>query len=312
MKRFLITIFLVVSAIGVYAQNATINKLKLRLHAAKNDSTKLLILDSLSMYNMFFYHGSDSTLNYCNDYINTAFRLPDKKYIILAYSRLSFYYSNVAQYKESLSAALKGLNLAEQYHNRDYLSALYYDLTWAYSSLNDNTEALKNARRGISYLRRDKDPFFDEALHLYGITGLCYQDLGKADSAVFYYRKMNSVVSASKELSAKAVADFHWTFYYLFDTKQYEKADSYIADGIKECLTTGNFLLNTFYSYSANSAIGQRKFDKAILQATAGYKFSILINDPSGQMYAASLLESAYETLKKRDSAFRYLKYKIV
>jgi signal transduction histidine kinase len=308
MKRFLLTIFLITPAIVLFAQNATINKLKYRLHTAINDSARVSILDSLSMYNMFFYHGSDSTLNYCNQYINKAFQLPDKKYLVLGYARLSFYYSNVTQYKESLSAALKGLNLAEQYHNQDYLSAIYYDLTWAYLNLNDNKEALKNALHGISYLKQNKDPFFDQALHLYGITGLCYQNLGKADSAFVYYKKMNSVVSTSKELSAKVIADWHWVIYYLYYTKQYEKADSLIADGIKECLATGDFLLDAFYNWSANSAIGQNKINKAITQAKKGFNLTLLINDPDGEKDAAGLLESCYEKIKKPDSAFHYLK----
>jgi two-component system NtrC family sensor kinase len=308
MKRFLLTIFLITSAMLLFAQNATINRLKYRLRTATNDSVKVSILDSLSMYNMFFYHGADSTFSYCHEYINKAFQLPDKKYFILAYARLSFCYNNVTQYKETLSTALKTLNLAEQYHNQDYLSAIYYDLTWAYLNLNDNREALKNALRGISYLKRNKDPFFDQALHLYGITGLCYQNLGKGDSALFYYKKMGSLVPASKELSAKAIADWHWVIYYLFYTKQYEKADSLIADGIKECLATGDFLLDYFYIWSANSAIDQNKIDKAITQAKMGFKLSIFINDPAGESNAAGLLESCYEKINKRDSAFHYLK----
>jgi len=308
MKRFLLTIYLVISIMVLFAQNATITRLKYRLHSATDDSVKASVLDSLSMYNMFFYHGADSTFSYCQEYINKAIQLPDKKQLILAYARLSFFYSNVGQYKESLSTALKGLNLSEQYHNQDYLSALYYDLAWCYLDLNDNSEALKNTLYGISYLKQSKDPFFDQALHLYGITGLCYQDIGKADSAVFYYKKMGLVVSTSKEQSAKAVADYHWAYYYLFMTKQYEKADLLIADGIKECLATGDFLLDDFYIWSANSAIGQNKIDKAITKAKMGFKLSFLINDPVGGSLAASVLETSYERVKKRDSAFYYLK----
>jgi two-component system NtrC family sensor kinase len=309
MKRFLLTIFLVTSAIVLFAQNATINKLKYRLHTATDDSVKASILDSLSMYNMFFYHGSDSTFKYCQEYINKAIQLPDKKYLILAYARLSFFYSNVGQYRESLSTALKGLNLSEQYHNQDYLSALYYDLTWSYIELNYTSEALKNALYGISHLKQNKDPFFDQALHLYGIAGLCYENLGKADSAVFYYKKMDAVLSTSKELSAKAIADFHWLI-YLNNTKQYAKADSLVADGIKECLATGDFLLDDFYISSANSAIAQHMIDKAIMQAKIGLRLSTLINDPSGESNAASVLQSSYEKIRNRDSAYYYLKTK--
>ena len=308
MKRILLTIFLVTAVIALFAQNATLNRLKNRLHAATDDSVRVKVLDSLSMYNMFFYHGADSTFKYCQDYINTAIQLPEKKYLILAYARLGFYYFTVSQYKESLSAALKGLNLAEQYNNQDYRSALYYDLTWCYENLNETKQALRYAFLGIHYLKQNKDPFFDQAVHLYGLTGLCYQDLGKADSALFYYKKMGAAATTSKELSAKAVADFNWVIYYLYYTKQYGKADKVIAEGTKECLATGDFLLSSFYNYAAASALLQKNIGKAIAQAKTGLKFSALVNSNQEESSAAGLLVSIYEKIEKRDSAFYYLK----
>src|ERR1700753_2196913 len=107
MKRLFLTILIALATITLFAQNATINRLKNEIHAATTDSVKLSKLDSLSMYNMFFYHGADSTFKYCQEYINKAIQLPDKKYLMLAYARLSFYYNNITQYKETLSTALK-------------------------------------------------------------------------------------------------------------------------------------------------------------------------------------------------------------
>jgi signal transduction histidine kinase len=308
MKRFFLTFLIVTFAYGAFAQNATLNRLKIRLNAATNDLAKVQILDSLSMYNMFFYHGADSTFNYCQENINRAIQLPDKKYLVLAYARLSFYYFNVSQYRESLSAALKGVDLAEQYHTTDYLSSLYYNLTWCYQNLNEERQALKYAFLGIRYLKENKDPFFDQSLHLYGLTGLCYQNLDKGDSAIFYYKKMSAASLVSKELSARVIADFHWVLYYLFYTKQYRKADSVIADGIKQCRATGDFLLGAFYIYSANSALGQNNIPKAITQAKMGLKLSALINYRQGERTAAALLASIYGKVKKQDSAYYYLK----
>ena len=308
MKRFVLTCCILLFASVLFAQNPTLNRLKYQLRTATDDITQLKVLDSLSMYNLFFYHAADSTYIYCKEYISKALQQPDKKYLILAYQRLGFYYFNVSQFKESLSVALKGLDLAEQYHNQDYLSALYYDITWCYANLNENNEALKNALLGVSHLKQDKDPFYDEKLHLYGLTGLCYQDVGKADSAVFYYKKMSMAASSSKELSAKVIADFHWSIYYLNDTKDYKKTDSVIADGIKECLRTGDFLLQSLYNDAATSALAQNNTNKAIAQAKIGMKLSEMIEFPQGVSSAAGLLESIYERTGKQDSAFFYLK----
>ncbi|HWD86812.1 MAG TPA: ATP-binding protein [Mucilaginibacter sp.] len=310
MKRLLITIFFISFTIGLFGQNANINRLNSRLRSATNDYDRALILDSLSMYNMFFYHNEDSTFYYCNEYLNKAFKLPDKKYLILAYARLSFYYNNTGQYKESLSTALTGLDLSEQYHIEDYLSAIYYDLTWAYNNLGENAEGLKSVLKGIAYLKQNKDPFFDQALHLYGIAGSCYVINGKPDSALYYYKKMDSAEEISRERGAKAISDWYWGTYYLYTARQYQKADSVLADGIKECQKTGEFLLNYFYVFSSQSNINQHRFKLAIAQAREATRLSVPLNDIACLQNAANLLNECYEKLGKPDSAYRYLKMK--
>ena len=128
MKQYVFVLVTLLNITWCFGQNETIDRLRQKLSTELTDTGKCQVLDSLSMYNMFFNHVSDSTFSYCNEYINVAFRIPDKKYLALAYARLSFYYNNTGKYKEALNMALKGLNLSDQYHIRDYLSALYYDI----------------------------------------------------------------------------------------------------------------------------------------------------------------------------------------
>jgi signal transduction histidine kinase len=271
------------------------------------DSAKLSVLDSLSMYNMFFYHKPDSTFYYCNDYINKAFQAGDKKHLALAYARLSFYYTNTGQIKESLSAALKGMDIAQQYHIKEYLSALDYDLAWSYGNLGDEPQALKSAFNGVAALKENKDPFFDQALHLYGMIGFTYSNMNKLDSAAKYLKKMDLLAISSKEHGAIAIADWNWAEYYL-SAMQYHKADSINADGIKECLKNGQMLLNYFYIFSSASFLAQNHTANALSQARAGYKFSLPIGDVFGQLNAADLLKRCYVKLNKTDSAYHYLK----
>ncbi|HEY5464852.1 MAG TPA: ATP-binding protein [Hanamia sp.] len=292
------------------SQNLTISRLQDKLRTDMTDSAKCMTLDSLSMYNMFFNDKSDSTFYYCNEYVNTAFAISDKKYLALAYARLSFYYINTGGYKESLQAALKGLDLSEQYHIKDYLSALYYDLGWVYSNLDDSKEASDNALKGISNLAFNKDPFFDQALHLYGIFGDVYLKNGKADSALFYYKKMDSIAAISKELAAENITYWYWSQYYLFYKKDYQKADSVISLAIAGCLKTGEFFINFFYIFSSYSYLYQGRIAEAINQAMEAYKLSLPITDPAAEMSAAGLLNTCYEKSGSRDSAYRYLKIK--
>ncbi len=310
MKCSVILFSLFLSVLTISAQNTTIGRLRNKLESEISDTGRCKILDSLSMYNMFFNNRSDSTLSYCNEYINTAFQIPDKKYLVLAYARISFYYNNTGQYKESLSMTLKGLDLAEQYHVQDYMSVLYYDLSWFYSNSGNFKEGLKSALTGIAFLKFNRDPFFNQALHLYGITGEFYLDINKEDSALFYYHRMDSISAASTELGAKNITYWYWAMYYLYYKNDYQKADSICSEAIMECKKYGEFLLNFFYVFSSTSYLNQGKIEKAIAQAREAYALSLPISDPSAERFAAGLLNTCYEKSGNLDSAYYYLKKK--
>ena len=310
MKQY---VFLLVTLLNItwgFGQNETIDRLRQKLSTELTDTGKCQVLDSLSMYNMFFNHVSDSTFSYCDEYINVAFRIPDKKYLALAYARLSFYYNNTGKYKEALNMALKGLNLSDQYHIRDYLSALYYDIAWVYLNLNDFADGLNNTQFGISFLKSSKDPFFDQALHLYGMLGNFYQNINKPDSAFFYYSKDDSLANMSKELAPKTISNWYWTQYYLSYKKDYQKADSIINDAIADCFKYRDFLLNFFYLFSSDSYLEQGEIEKAIAQAKKSYLLSLPITDLAGENWAAGLLNACYAKLGNRDSAYHYLEMK--
>ncbi|HEY4875583.1 MAG TPA: hypothetical protein VIH86_08435, partial [Puia sp.] len=310
MKRSAIIFSLFLSVLTIRAQNITIERLRNKLKSEISDTARCETLDSLSMYNMFFNTRSDSTLNYCNEYIITAIQIPDKKYLALAYARLSFYYNNTGQYKESLNMALIGMDIAEQYHVQDYLSALYYDLSWFYLNSDNSKEALASALKGIAFLKFNRDPFFDQALHLYGLTGNLYLNSGKIDSALFYFHRMDSISAASAELGAKNITDWYWAIYYLYYKKDYKKADSICSAAIVECRKYGDFLLNFFYLFSSTSLLNQGKIEKAIVEAREAYALSLPITDPDGERFAAGLLNTCYEKSGKLDSAYHYLKLK--
>jgi tetratricopeptide (TPR) repeat protein len=151
MKQPEFIILILLNSISVMSQNPTINRLQNKLRTDTTDSAKCMTLDSLSMYNMFFSGKSDSTFYYCNEYISNAFAIPDKKYLALAYARISFYYNNTGRYKESLEMALKGLDLSEQYQIKDYLSPLYYDLAWVYFNLDDKASLRQCAQGNFKF-----------------------------------------------------------------------------------------------------------------------------------------------------------------
>ena len=307
MRNYVVIFIMLLNTSSAIAQQETFNRLKYKLSVSTTDSSRCMILDSLSMNYMFFSEKSDSTFYYGNDFINTAFSMADKKYLTLAYAHLGFYYINIAKIKEALNMSFKGLSLSEQNNIPDYQSALYYDMSWVYFNMGDYTEGLKNAFKGISYLKENKDPFFDQALHLNGIIGDIYMQTGKIDSAEYYFRLVDSIAVSSKELSAKEISAYYWSNYYLYYKRDYNKADSIIHIGITNCKKNGDMLLNYFYIYSSKSRLYQGKINEAIGEAHKAYSLSLKMKDPAGLSYAADILNASFEKAGNRDSAYYYL-----
>ena len=309
MKLFVLIITFLLGNSIANSQDGTFNRLKQKLATSTTDSIKSSTLDSLSMYSLFFSDQPDSTYRYVNDFVNYAFTLEKKKYLILAYARMGFYYINTSQFKAALDISLKGIVLSEEYNIPDYLSALYYNMAWVYYNLNDNNEAMLNANKGIAFLKDSKDKFYDQALHINGIIGNILLDSNKTDSAFILFKRVDSIASASSEKAAKDIANWYWGMYYL-KIKNYKVADSVLAEGIASCRENGNFLLSFFLLYSAQSNIGQGKIQNAIDDARSAFKLSKSLNNPGGALFSASLLTYSFEQSGNRDSAYQYLKIK--
>ena len=309
MKLFvLISMFLLGNSIA-NSQDGTFNRLKQKLTTSTTDSSKSSTLDSLSMYYLFFSNQPDSTYHYANEFVNYAFKLENKKYLILAYARMGFYYINTTQFKAALDISLKGIALSEEYNIHDYLSALYYNMAWVYYNLHDSKEAMLNANKGIAFLKDSKDKFYDQALHINGIIGNILLDSAKTDSAFILFKRVDSIASVSVEKAAKDIADWYWSMYYL-KMKNYKAADSVLSKGIASCRENGNSLLPFFLIFSAQSNMGQGKIQNAIDDAYSAFMLTKSLNDPAGALISASLLTYSFEQLGNRDSAYRYLKMK--
>jgi two-component system, NtrC family, sensor kinase len=289
------------------AQQDRIRKLQHELTFSGNDSSKAIILDSLSLNYLFFTYKPDSSSYYINQLIDLAFKLPEKKFLILAYSRKGFYYINIAQYKAALDISLKGIKLCEQFHSSEYLSSLYNNIIWVYLNVNDSRSALNAAVLGKSFFATNDDRFLDEPLHFAGLLGNIYLNMDKKDSAFYFFSQMGSLASNSKELAAKDISDWYWGMYYLY-TKDYFKTDSFLRVGINSCEKNGDFLLNSFHLYLAQSLIEQRKFHQAITEARIGRLLSQAVQDKNSEASGASMLNICYDKLGNRDSAYYFLK----
>jgi len=309
MKRILfIIIFLFVAFFVNAQQQKTINNLRYKLTVSTNDNIKGATLDSLAMYYLFFTNKTDSSYYYINKSIDWAFNLKDKRFLILAYGRMGFYYVCTSQLKAAIEISLKGVKLSESNRIKDYLSALYYNLSWVYSNLNDPGFQLNYAHKAIAYLQDSKDPFMDQPIHVFGILSAGYLFSNKPDSAFYFLEKMRSRLESSKELIAKDVYQWYLGMYYQI-TKQFAKADSVLAEGLARCEAINDLqLLQVFYATLARSFIKQGKIKDAIPLLHHELRVSASTKDREDIKDAAKILYICFNRLGVHDSAFYYLK----
>ncbi len=298
---------IILSCLEAISQPGRIHPLQQELLKHGNDSSKMIILDSLQLNYLFFSDKPDSSFFYINQLVSYAFTQPEKKALILAYSRMGFYYINIAHYKSALDITLQGIKLSEETGITDYLSSLYNNIAWVYLNFNDYHSALAAVLSGKANLPGDRDRFLDEPLHLAGLAGNIYLEMNKPDSAFYYFSQTASLASRSKEMAAKDISGWYWGMFML-QTKNYPKADSFFEVGIHSCEQNHDFLLNAFHLFSAQSLVEQRKFHEAIRQASIGMALSRGVQDKSSEANGASLLNACYDQLGNRDSAYYFLK----
>ncbi len=287
-------------------QQKTVDRLVKKLNEAATVDNKAVALDSLTMFYMWFMNKPDSTFEYAKRFINFSLTQQDKKYLILAYARMGFYYINVSEYKAALDISLRALKLSQEYNIPDFLSALYYNVSWVYFNLDDHVRAFTNARMGKFHLTEDKDRFMDQQLHLDGLIGNIHLSEDKMDSARYYFKQVNLRANVSEELAAKDIAAWYWGMFFL-RTAEYPKADSVLSIGIASCKQNGDFLLDFFLVFSARSKIRQHKIAEAIVELKNAHALSIQNNDLGGAMQSAYLLTDCFDRIGNRDDAYRYL-----
>src|SRR4051812_17578338 len=105
---FVLFIFLFNVAIAV-GQNKTIYNLQQKLTNAQSDTIRIMALESLSLYYLYFTTNQDTAFYFINQAINYSFSLKDKRYLILEYSRIALYQLLTAQFAASLESTLKGI-----------------------------------------------------------------------------------------------------------------------------------------------------------------------------------------------------------
>ncbi len=308
MKRIVIIATLFLNSFLANAQQGSINNLKYKLSVSATDTEKIATLDSLAMNYLFFSTRPDSAFYYINEFVNIAFRLRDKKYLILSYSRMGFYYILTSQLKASMDITLKGITLSEENNITDHLSALYYNLGWVYTSLGNTEMKMKYANMARAQLKNSRDPFFDQPVHILGQIGSTYLFNHMSDSALYYLKIVDSLADNSKELAAKDISQWYLGIYYS-KMQNYVLADSNYLSCIGRCKKNNDYrILSACLLSYAGSLSDQDRVPEAIAVGRVALETNITITEKTQTAYAARFLYTCFNKIGNRDSAFYYLK----
>ncbi len=188
----------------------TINFLLDELKQATNDQNRLRIMDSLSMYYLYFSTQTDSSLIYSNQSINIAFSLEDKSYLILAYARRANYFWQKTNLKAALESSFQGIQLSKELNIPDYLSTHYDNIISIYGQYANDEQTIKNTAYHLEYLKYSKDPFFDQKLLSLLNMGYAYTIKKKYDSAYLYLTKAYAASIGSKDQISSDIALWFW------------------------------------------------------------------------------------------------------
>jgi signal transduction histidine kinase len=286
----------------------TINFLLDELKQSTNDQNRLRIMDSLSMYYLYFSTQTDSSLFYSNASINIAFPLEDKRYLILAYARRANYFWQKTNLKAALENSFQGIQLSKDLNIPDYLSTHYNNIISIYGQYANDEQIIKNTAYQVEYVKYSKDPIYDQKLSSLLNIGYVHQIKKKHDSAYLYFTKAYKASIDSKDQISSAIA--LWYLGKIYNTlKKYELADSIFLKGVEHCkMNYENQTLNGIYYELANNYVSLKQFRKAIMAARLGLTNARLIKDYFATLISARLLSDCYDSLGIKDSTLYFLR----
>ena len=286
----------------------TINFLLKELKQTNSDQIRLRIMDSLSMYYLYFSVHTDSSLFYSNESVNLAFTSENKHYLILAYARRANYFWQKTNLKAALENSLQGIQLSKESDIPDYLSTHYNNIISTYGQYANNEQTAINIDHHLEYLKYSKDPFYDQKLSALLNTGYRYKIKKEYDSSYLYFRRAYEASIASKDQINSDMA--LWSLGAICNTlKKYELADSILLKGVEQCKQNyDNQTLNGVYEEQAINYISLRQFRSAIVAASLCFNNARRINDPFAILLSTKMLADCYDSLDMEDSTLYFLR----
>ncbi len=189
--------------------------------------------------------------------VKTAESLGDESLQLSSiYNKLGISYLYLGQYQRALESWQKAATIAEKYQDADYLRIIYDNIVNAYSGL----KKFKLALNQLVYIEKNYPPndYHTRLMLQYRYTML-YLDLKQYDKAKPHFAKLLELnKDTSKDIMNQMYIN-HAAIRYYIETKQSDKAYSFLIDQDKISRSVSNKKMlyeNYLTWFKADSAIG--------------------------------------------------------
>jgi len=296
MKKWILFCSLLLCTAILFGQHDRIDRLKQALAAATDEVSKVNYLDSLG--DEYVFNDPDSTVKYSMQGLELARKINDENGEVQVLWNLAFGLSNLGNYTDALEYYYQDIALAGKLHDSSRLVWAYLALSDCYRNQSDFSNEFKSigeARRWLRGNDPDLHTLYDRVISIY------FVEINHPDSALIYaYRAM--------PLST----DWIYMNYVLGSAYEQLGKDSTSLSFFRKAITLSDTAdhKNLIDYYNAISLLfwRQSRMDSAIYYAKMILGGGLNRYYPIGVMRASGLLAQIYETQKKTDSAFKYLK----
>ncbi|MBS1747799.1 MAG: hypothetical protein JST21_16665 [Bacteroidetes bacterium] len=313
MKKIVAIILFIFVTSNVFAQDNTIDSLKLVLSKEKTDTGKIKLLNNIGGRFGMGRTKNDSALWYARQALNLSQKIKDIKGELNARFNMSHYFRQTGNYPEALKLSLYNLTMAREFHEMEILFLQTRETGWIYKGMGDYRKELEYEKKLFPLADSFNWDFPGYSMEIANqCVSIAYSDMNMPDSALSYSRVvyqfgvenndpvwlMLGTWEMGRIHAAKENPDSAF-FYYKISLHNAIKRNR--RDLIS---MTANNISSLFFK--------QGKIDSAFFYVRKSQKELQLTNDPGDLANTDSLLAALFQSNHQYDSAYSYLKNYLV
>jgi tetratricopeptide (TPR) repeat protein len=292
--------------INLFAQNLSVDSLKLALKNAKHDTTRCYILNALVE--------TENDENTWIDYNTQLLKLSEKNalskdfkslylnYLAIAYNNVGSVYDSKGDIANALEYYHKSLKIREEIQDKAGIAICFNNIAFIYSNPENYTEALNYNHKSLKIQKEINDK--DGIARTLNNIGFIYWSQQNFNKALEFYNQSLVIEEeiANKDGISSILSNMGTICYSMGD---YDRAFTFYHKSLLIDKETGNKAgLASSLVNEGNVLLKQHKIDMALEDAKLSLKITKELGHSETMANAASLLKKIYKEQHKFKEAF--------